>query len=96
MKARFNHSLETIHFNFYEVLRAVMKFSKEAIVLSFSYNTNPNQIMRHLQLRKTYKAVIPTEMQVSCKGRRRGECYNVLAICDFDWYSRLCGLDGKD
>ncbi|XP_042426229.1 uncharacterized protein LOC122014111 [Zingiber officinale] len=95
VKRRFCHSTQTINFYFHEVLKAMLKFSKEIIV-----PTQGNQIShdtRHKRLREVFKgaigaldgtlvhAIVPINEQVRYRGRGKGKCYqNVLAICNFD------------
>ncbi|KAG6514129.1 hypothetical protein ZIOFF_024469 [Zingiber officinale] len=57
VKRRFCHSTQTINFYFHEVLKAMLKFSKEIIV-----PTQGNQIShdtRHKRLREVFKFTVP-------------------------------------
>ncbi|XP_050225342.1 uncharacterized protein LOC126674858 isoform X1 [Mercurialis annua] len=96
MKRRFNHSTQTVHFYFHEVLRAMLKFAREMVVPT-TFNPDLDQVTYHQRLRKIFKgavgaldgtlirASIPPAQQTPYRGRGRGDCYqNVLAICDFD------------
>lgn len=96
VKRRFNHSLQTIHFYFHEVLQAMLKMAKEMVVAP-PYDQNPNLAQSHRGLTRIFRgavgaldgtlvhAVIPANKQVPYRGRGRGDCYqNVLAMCDFD------------
>ncbi|KAJ9568324.1 hypothetical protein OSB04_004290 [Centaurea solstitialis] len=95
VKRRFQHSTETIHRYFREVLRAMMKFAKEAIrPTHFEETPTPE---RQRNLRRIFPgaigaldgtlihAIVPVDQQARYRGRGRGECYqNVLGICDFN------------
>ncbi|KAF7143993.1 hypothetical protein RHSIM_Rhsim05G0142800 [Rhododendron simsii] len=96
VKRRFNHSTQTIHRYFYEVLHAMLNFSKEMIV-DTPYDQPAHQIRENRRIRHIFQgavgaldgtlisAVVPRDQQIPYRGRGRGECYqNVLAICDFD------------
>ncbi|XP_024969621.1 uncharacterized protein LOC112508984 [Cynara cardunculus var. scolymus] len=88
--------METIHRNFREVLRAMMKFAKEVIRPTSSEATQ-NTSERQRNLRQIFSgamgaldgtlvhAVVPVDQQARYRGRGRGECYqNILGICDFN------------
>ncbi|KAI3815372.1 hypothetical protein L1987_15038 [Smallanthus sonchifolius] len=96
VKRRFQHSTETIHRCFHEVLNAMMNFAREVIVPTSS-NAIANTSERHRKLKQIFPgaigaldgtlvhAVVPVDQQTRYRGRGKGECYqNVLAICDFD------------
>ncbi|XP_076957887.1 uncharacterized protein LOC143633465 [Bidens hawaiensis] len=93
IKRRFQHSKQTIHKYFHEVLATMMEFAKEVIVPT----SNPNTPRRNKRLRRVFKgaigaldgtlihAIVPVHKQHLYRGRGKGECYqNVLAICDFN------------
>nr|CAN74706.1 hypothetical protein VITISV_036360 [Vitis vinifera] len=95
IKNRFQHSSQTIHKYFHEVLVAMVNFSKEMITLPL-FNDSSNGISNR-RLRQIFKnvvgaidgtlihACIPTNQQVPYRGRGKGECFqNVMAVCDFD------------
>ncbi|XP_075099149.1 uncharacterized protein LOC142176015 [Nicotiana tabacum] len=94
IKRRFQHSSQTVHKYFHEVLEAMMKFAKEEI-LSTTSDSNLHIPSSHKKLRNFFKgaigaldgtlvhAVIPANQQIVYRGRGKGKCYqNVLAICD--------------
>ncbi|KAK9050246.1 hypothetical protein SSX86_030784 [Deinandra increscens subsp. villosa] len=96
IKRRFQHSKQTIHKFFYEVLDKMMLFAKDMIVPT-SFNPNPNIPGHNKRLRKVFKgavgaldgtlihAIVPKAQQDLYRGRGKGDCYqNVLAICDFN------------
>ncbi|XP_075080484.1 uncharacterized protein LOC142165985 [Nicotiana tabacum] len=96
MKRRFQHSSQTGHKYFHEVLEAMMLFAKE-MISSTTSDSNPHILRAHKKLRKVFKgaigaldgtlvhAVIPANQQIVHRGRGKGKCYqNVLAICDFN------------
>ncbi|XP_074363134.1 uncharacterized protein LOC141703539 [Apium graveolens] len=96
VKRRFQHSTQTMHKYFHEVLNGMMEFAKEMIVLT-PYNQNPNFSRKQRELLKIFSgaidahddtlvhAVIPVGQQARYRGRGRGECYqNILGICDFN------------
>ncbi|XP_076884758.1 uncharacterized protein LOC143534041 [Bidens hawaiensis] len=96
IKRRFQHSKQTIHKFFHEVLDKMMLFTKDIIVPT-SFNPNPNIPGHNKRLRKIFKgvvgaldgtlihAVVPTRQQDLYRGMGKGDCYqNVLAICDFN------------
>ncbi|KAJ9552758.1 hypothetical protein OSB04_016803 [Centaurea solstitialis] len=96
LKNRFQHSTQTIHKIFHEVLDKMIEFAKEIIVPT-SFNPNPNIPGNHRMLGRKFKGaigaidgtlihvVVPTQEQHLYRGRGRGECYqNVMAICDFN------------
>ncbi|GKC59520.1 hypothetical protein Tco_1087118 [Tanacetum coccineum] len=71
MKRRFQHSEETIHNCFHEVLDKMLVFSKEGAVGAL------DGTLIH--------ASVPSQKQNVYRARGRGDCYqNVLAICDFN------------
>ncbi|XP_076932048.1 uncharacterized protein LOC143597426 [Bidens hawaiensis] len=93
IKRRFQHSKQTIHKYFHEVLATMMEFAKEVIVPT----SNPDTPRRNKRLRRVFKgaigaldgtlihAIVPVHKQHLYRGRGKGECYqNVLAICDFN------------
>ncbi|XP_059304890.1 uncharacterized protein LOC132056626 isoform X3 [Lycium ferocissimum] len=96
IKRRFQHSLQTIHKYFHEVLEAMMNFAKEMIAPT-TFDSNMNIPGAHNRLRRIFKgaigaldgtlvhAVVPANQQIVYRGRGKGKCYqNVLAICDFN------------
>ncbi|XP_022036656.2 uncharacterized protein LOC110939140 [Helianthus annuus] len=96
VKRRFQHSTETIHRCFHEVLKAMMNFAREVIVPTSSY-VSANNSERHRRLKEIFPgaigaldgtlihAIVPVDQQTRYRGRGKGECFqNVLAICDFD------------
>ncbi|KAJ9553695.1 hypothetical protein OSB04_017740 [Centaurea solstitialis] len=96
LKNRFQHSTQTIHKIFHEVLDKMIVFAKEIIVPT-SFNPNLNIPGNNRRLRRVFKgaigaldgtlihAIVPIEEQHLYRGRGKGECYqNVLAICDFN------------
>ncbi|KAJ9546559.1 hypothetical protein OSB04_019102 [Centaurea solstitialis] len=96
LKNRFQHSTQTIHKIFHEVLDKMIIFAKEIIVPT-SFNPNPNIPGNNRRLRRVFKgaigaldgtlihAIVPIQEQHLYRGRGKGECYqNVLAICDFN------------
>ncbi|XP_059596802.1 uncharacterized protein LOC104880679 isoform X1 [Vitis vinifera] len=100
IKNRFQHSSQTIHKYFHEVLVAMVNFSKEMITPP-SFNDSSNGISNR-RLRQIFKdavgaidgtlihACIPTNQQVPYRGCGRGECFqNVMAVCDFDMIFRF-------
>ena len=96
IKRRFQHSKQTIHKFFYEVLEKMMLFAKEMIVPT-TFNPNPNFPGHSRRLRRVFKgavvalddtlihAIVPNKKQPLYRGRGKGDCFqNVLAICDFN------------
>ena len=96
IKRRFQHSKQTIHKYFYEVLDKMMVFAKDIIVPT-SFNPNPNIPGHNRRLRRIFRgavgaldgtlvhAIVPLDKQRLYRGRGKGDCYqNVLAICDFN------------
>ncbi|KAI3721982.1 hypothetical protein L2E82_33003 [Cichorium intybus] len=96
IKRRFQHSTQTVHKCFHEVLNAMMFFAKEIIVPTSS-NATANTSRRHRRLREIFSgamgaidgtlvhAIVPADQQTRYRGRGKGECYqNVLGVCDFD------------
>ncbi|XP_071738895.1 uncharacterized protein [Rutidosis leptorrhynchoides] len=96
VKRLFQHSKQTIHKYFHEVLATMLDFAKETIVPT-SFDPNPNVPGYHRRLRRVFKgavgaldgtlihARVPAKMQHLYRGRGKGDCYqNVLAICDFN------------
>ena len=96
IKRRFQHSKQTIHKFFHEVLHKMMLFAKDIIVPT-SFNPNPNIPGHNKRLRRVFKgavgaldgtlvhAIVPANKQDLYRGRGKGDCYqNVLAICDFN------------
>ncbi|GAV77454.1 DDE_4 domain-containing protein [Cephalotus follicularis] len=79
-KRRFQHSSQTIHKYFHEVLAAMMTFAREMIVPS-TFDPNPDSHGAHKSLRRIFKLHSKTVY----RGRGNGKCYqNVLGICDFN------------
>ncbi|XP_022017736.2 uncharacterized protein LOC118479296 [Helianthus annuus] len=96
VKRRFQHSTETIHRCFHEVLIAMMNFAREVIIPTSS-NPIANASENHRRLKQIFPgaigaldgtlvhAVVPGDQQTRYKGRGKGECFqNVLGICNFD------------
>ncbi|KAI3506103.1 hypothetical protein L1887_28459 [Cichorium endivia] len=96
IKRRFQHSKQTIHKFFYEVLDKMMLFAND-MIMPTSFNPNPNIPGHNKRLRRVFKgavgaldgtlihAILPANKQDVYRGRGKGECYqNVLAICDFN------------
>ncbi|XP_074343001.1 uncharacterized protein LOC141680774 [Apium graveolens] len=96
VKNRFQHSTETLHRYFHEVLNGMMEFAKEVIVPT-PYDQNTSRSKRQKKLLKIFSgaigaldgtlihAIVPPSQQAHYRGRERGECYqNVLGICDFN------------
>ncbi|XP_021980182.1 uncharacterized protein LOC110876316 [Helianthus annuus] len=96
VKRRFQHSTETIHRCFHEVLNAMMSCARE-VINPTSSNAIANTSERHRKLKQIFPgaigaldgtlihAVVPVDQQTRYRGRGKGECFqNVLAICDFD------------
>lgn len=96
VKNRFQHSTETLHRYFHEVLNGMMEFAKEVITPTTVYQ-NTNVSRRQKELLKIFPgatgaldgtlihAIVPVGQQARYRGRGRGECYqNVLGICDFN------------
>ncbi|GAV68136.1 LOW QUALITY PROTEIN: DDE_4 domain-containing protein [Cephalotus follicularis] len=96
IKRRFQHSSQTIHKYFHEVLAAMMTFAREMIVPS-TFDPNPDNSGAHKSLRRIFKgavgsldgtlvhAIIPSSQQTVYRGKGKGKCYqNVLGICDFN------------
>ncbi|GAV80311.1 DDE_4 domain-containing protein, partial [Cephalotus follicularis] len=94
IKRRFQHSSQTIHKYFHEVLAAMMTFAREMIVPS-TFDPNPDNHGAHKSLRRIFAvgaldgtlvhAIIPSSQQTVYRGRGKGKCYqNVLGICDFN------------
>ncbi|XP_052622280.1 uncharacterized protein LOC128127662 [Lactuca sativa] len=96
IKWRFQHSKQTIHKFFYEVLEKMMLFAQDVIVPT-SFNPNPNIPGHNRRLRRVFKGavgalddtlihvVVPAKKQDLYRSRGKGDCYqNVLAKCDFN------------
>ncbi|GJX99580.1 putative harbinger transposase-derived nuclease domain-containing protein [Tanacetum coccineum] len=96
MKRRFQHSKETIHNCFHEVLDKMLVFSEE-VIRPTTFNPNPNIPGNNRRERRMFKgavgaldgtlihASVPSHKQNVYRARGRGDCYqNVLAICDFN------------
>ncbi|XP_023760234.1 uncharacterized protein LOC111908652 [Lactuca sativa] len=96
IKRRFQHSKQTIHKFFFEVLEKMMLFAQDVIVPT-SFNPSPNIPGHNKRLRRVFKgavgalddtlihAVVPAKKQDLYRSRGKGDCYqNVLAICDFN------------
>ena len=56
IKRRFQHSSQTVHKYFHEVLEAMMKFSKEMIVPT-TFDPNPNIPGTHKRIRRIFKVL---------------------------------------
>ncbi|GKE14046.1 hypothetical protein Tco_1421623 [Tanacetum coccineum] len=91
MKRRFQHSKETIHNCFHEVLDKMLVFSEE-VIRQITFNPNPN-IPGNIRRERAVGALdgtlihasVPSHKQNVYRARGRGDCYqNVLAICDFN------------
>ncbi|XP_074354828.1 uncharacterized protein LOC141693585 [Apium graveolens] len=93
IKNRFQHSTQTAHKYFHEVLNGMMEFAKEIIAPT----SNSNISRRQRELLKKFPgaigaldgtlvhAIIPTDQQARYRGGGRGDCYqNVLVVCDFN------------
>lgn len=61
VKRRFNHSTQTIHRYFYEVLHAMMNFSKEMIVAT-PYNQPPHQIRENRRIRQIFQVLFHLQL----------------------------------
>ncbi|XP_074374036.1 uncharacterized protein LOC141714415 [Apium graveolens] len=96
VKNRFQHSIETLHRYFHEVLNGMMELAKEVIVPT-PYDQNTSRSKRQKKLLKIFSgaigaldgtlihAIVPASQQARYRGQGRGECYqNVLGICDFN------------
>ncbi|GKE96467.1 hypothetical protein Tco_1581322 [Tanacetum coccineum] len=96
MKRRFQHSKETIHNCFHEVLDKMLVFSED-VIRPTTFNPNPNIPGNNRKERRMFKGVVgaldgtlihasvPSHKQNVYRARGRGDCYqNVLAICDFN------------
>nr|GEU55963.1 putative harbinger transposase-derived nuclease domain-containing protein [Tanacetum cinerariifolium] len=96
MKRRFQHSKETIHNCFHEVLDKMLVFSEEVIRPTI-FNPNPNIPGNNKRERRMFKrgvgaldgtlihASVPSHKQNVYRAKERGDCYqNVLAICNFN------------
>ncbi|GKC60151.1 hypothetical protein Tco_1087749 [Tanacetum coccineum] len=92
----FQHSKETIHNCFHEVLDKMLVFSEE-VIRPTTFNPNPNIPGNNRRERRMFKgavgaldgtlihASVSSHKQNVYRGRGRGDCYhNVLAICDFN------------
>ncbi|XP_021968797.1 uncharacterized protein LOC110863843 isoform X2 [Helianthus annuus] len=89
VKRRFQHSTETIHRCFHEVLKAMMNFAREVIVPTFS-NANSNTSERHRKLKEIFAgaisaldgtlvhAIVPADQQTRYRGRGKDNYY----LCD--------------
>lgn len=56
IKRRFQHSTQTVHYYFHEVLGAMIEFSKEMIVPT-TFNPDPNVPGYHKRLRMIFKVI---------------------------------------
>ncbi|KAL7597637.1 hypothetical protein Lser_V15G22777 [Lactuca serriola] len=96
IKRRFQHSKQTIHKFFHEVLSKMLLFAHDIIVPT-SFNPNPNIPGHNRRLRRVFKGavgaldgtlihvVVPANKRDLYRSRGKGDCYqNVLAICDFN------------
>lgn len=93
IKNRFQHSTQTVHKCFHEVLNAMMCFAIEIIVPTPSTINSE----RHRKLKDIFPgaigaldgtlihAIVPNKQQTRYRGRGKGVCYqNVIGICNFD------------
>ncbi|XP_060178774.1 uncharacterized protein LOC132608967 isoform X3 [Lycium barbarum] len=83
IKRRFQHSLQTVHKYFHEVLDAMMKFAKEMIAPTTG-DSNVNIPSAHNRLRRNFKgaigaldgtlvhAIVPANQQIVFRGRGKG------------------------
>ncbi|KAL7614212.1 hypothetical protein Lser_V15G07195 [Lactuca serriola] len=96
IKRRFQHSKQTVHKFFHEVLDKMLLLAHDIIVPT-SFNPNPNILGHNRRLRRVFKgavgaldgtlihAVVPANKRDLYRSRGKGDCYqNVLAICDFN------------
>ncbi|GAV61300.1 LOW QUALITY PROTEIN: DDE_4 domain-containing protein, partial [Cephalotus follicularis] len=90
IKRKFQHSSQTIHKYFHEVLVAMMTFAREMIVPS-TFDPNPYSPRAHKSLRRIFNVFhypIPYIfyiIKVRIRNMGKGKCYqNVLGICDFN------------
>ncbi|GJX29488.1 Myb/SANT-like domain, harbinger transposase-derived nuclease domain protein [Tanacetum coccineum] len=92
IKNKFQHSTQTIHKFFHEVLAKMVVFAKE-IIIPTNFNLNPTVLSHNRRLRQIFKeavgaldgtlihARVPINKQHLYRGRGKGDCYqNVLAI----------------
>ncbi|XP_035833446.1 uncharacterized protein LOC110873414 isoform X2 [Helianthus annuus] len=89
VKRRFQHSTETIHRCFHEVLKAMMNFAREVIVPTSS-NVSANNSERHRRLKEIFPgaigaldgtlihAIVPVDQQTRYRGRGKDKYY----LCD--------------
>ncbi|XP_062100934.1 uncharacterized protein LOC133806867 [Humulus lupulus] len=82
MKQRFQHSSQTVHKYFHEVLEAMMYFAKEMIVPTIDLDSNISTAQKNI--RNFFKvaigaldgtivgAIIPLDKQIAYRGRGRG------------------------
>ncbi|XP_035844562.1 uncharacterized protein LOC118491160 [Helianthus annuus] len=89
VKRRFQHSTETIHRCFHEVLKAMMNFAREVIVPTSSY-VSANNSERHRRLKEIFPgaigaldgtlihAIVPVDQQTRYRGRGKDKYY----LCD--------------
>ncbi|KAL7617295.1 hypothetical protein Lser_V15G00779 [Lactuca serriola] len=96
IKRRFQHSKQTVHKFFHEVLDKMLLFAHD-IIMPTSFNLNPNIPGHNRRLRRVFKGavgaldgtlihvVVPANKRDLYRSRGKGDCYqNVLAICDFN------------
>ncbi|XP_023759415.1 uncharacterized protein LOC111907843 [Lactuca sativa] len=95
IKRRFQHSKQTIHKFFHEVLDKMLLFAHDIIVPT-SFNLNPNISGHNRRLRRVFKGavgaldgtlihVVPANKRDLYRSRGNDDYYqNVLAICDFN------------
>ncbi|XP_012829390.1 PREDICTED: uncharacterized protein LOC105950570 [Erythranthe guttata] len=85
VKRRFQHSSQTVHAYFHEVLSAMMNMAMEIIVPT-TFDPNPNISGAIGALDGTLvHAVVPISKQTMYRGRGKGQCYqNILGICDYN------------
>ncbi|XP_012828551.1 PREDICTED: uncharacterized protein LOC105973631 [Erythranthe guttata] len=86
VKRRFQHSSQTVHACFHEVLRAMMNMAREVIVPT-TFDPNPNISASFRRLNRIFKgavgaldgtlipAIIPISQQTMYRGRGKGECW---------------------
>ena len=86
IKRRFQHSKQTIHKFFYEVLDKMMLFAKD-MILPTSFNPNPNISGHNRRLRRVFNgaigvldgtlihAIVSSNKLDLYKGMGKGDCY---------------------
>ncbi|XP_023757655.1 uncharacterized protein LOC111906154 [Lactuca sativa] len=96
IKQRFQHSKQTIHKFFHEVLDKTLLFVHD-IIIPTSFNSNPNILGHNRRLRRVFKGavgalddtliyvIVPTNKRDLYRSGGKDDCYqNVLTICDFN------------